>query len=227
MRTLFYVPIIHTSSDLGSLAKAVDRRGMVELGQEIWSEHLKIVDGFWNSILFYFMHINESGLKIYQYGMVAEGVIGQKIVEEGIRLGSKNYELIAMLLKQGAILIKTEDFNLVKEERDRLLTLTRAKSVSQKLIVFLKYRLVKSRLLNKRDKFIAQRISETLGDGERGVLFIGAFHNVKKFLSGNIQIKEIKDAQRIREYYRLLPFYHKHKERFKELSDYLISTVEA
>jgi hypothetical protein len=227
MRTLFYVPVIHTSSDLGSLAKDVAERGMVELGQEVWNEHLKTVEGFWNAILLYFMYIDELGLKIYQDGMVAEGEIGQKIVEEGTRLGSKNYELVARLLKQGAILMKTEDFNLVKEERDRLLTLTKAKSVTQKLIAFIKYKLVKNGLLNKRDRFIAQRINETLNDGERGVLFIGAFHNVKKFLSGDIQIKEIKDAQRVREYYRLLPFYHKHKEQSRELSRYLISKVEA
>jgi hypothetical protein len=227
MRTLFYVPIIHTSSDLGSLAKDVAKRGMMELGQEVWNEHLKTVEGFWNAILLYFMYIDELGLKIYQDGMVAEGEIGQKIVEEGTRLGSKNYELVARLLKQGAILMKTEDFNLVKEERDRLLTLTKAKSVTQKLIAFIKYKLVKNRLLNKRDRFIAQRINETLNDGERGVLFIGAFHNVKKFLPWDIQIKEIKDAQRVREYYRLLPFYHKHKEQSQELSRYLISKVEA
>ena len=227
MRTLLYVPIIHTSSDLGSLAKDVTERGIVELGQEVWNEHLKTVEGFWNAILLYFMYIDELGLKIYQDGMVAEGEIGQKIVEEGTRLGSKNYELVARLLKQGAILIKTEDFNLVKEERDRLLTLTKAKSVTQKLIAFIKYKLVKNRLLNKRDRFIAQRINETLNDGERGVLFIGAFHNVKNFLPGDIQIKEIKDAQRVREYYRLLPFYHKHKEQSQELSRYLISKVEA
>jgi hypothetical protein len=227
MRTLFYVPIIHTSSDLGSLAKDVVQRGIVELGQEVWNEHLKTVEGFWDAILLYFMYVDALGLKIYQDGMVAEGEIGQKIVEEGTRLGSKNYELVARLLKQGAILMKTEDFNLVKEERDRLLTLTKAKSVTQKLIAFIKYKLVKNGLLNKRDRFIAQRINETLNDGERGVLFIGAFHNVKKFLPGDIQIKEIKDAQRVREYYRLLPFYHKHKERSQELSRYLISKVEA
>jgi len=227
MRTLLYVPIIHTSSDLGSLAKDVTERGIVELGQEVWNEHLKTVEGFWNAILLYFMYIDELGLKIYQDGMVAEGEIGRKIVEAGTRLGSKNYELVARLLKQGAILIKTEDFNLVKEERDRLLTLTKAKSVTQKLIAFIKYRLVKNSLLNKRDRFIAQRINVTLNDGERGVLFIGAFHNVKNFLPGDIQIKEIKDAQRVREYYRLLPFYHKHKEQSQELGRYLISKVEA
>jgi hypothetical protein len=226
MRTLIFVPIIHTSADLGSLAKDVTKRGMADLGTEAWREHQKTVDGFWNTISHYFDSIDVSGMKVYQDGMVAEGEIGAKIVEEGLRLGSKNYELVARLLKQGAILVKTEDFNLVKEEHDRLLSITQAKSIVQKLTAFIKYKLVKNKLLNKRDKFIAQRINETLNDGERGVLLIGAFHNVKKWLAKDIQIKEIKDTRKIREYYRLLPFYGNHKERFEELSRYLTSKVE-
>lgn len=226
MRTLLYVPIIHTSADLGSLAKDVTKRGVADLGTEAWREHQKTVDGFWYALSLYFNYVDELGLKIYQDGMVAEGEMGSKIVEEGLRSGSKNYELVARLLKQGAILVKTEDFNLVKEERDRLLTITQAKSTTQKLTAFIKYKFIKNRLLRKRDRFIAQRINETLNDEERGVLLIGAFHNVKKWLAKDIQIKEIKDTRKIREYYSLLPFYGNHKERFEELSRYLISKVE-
>ena len=224
MRTLIYVPIIHTSADLGSLAKDVAKRGAADLGTEVWREHQKAVDGFWYALSLYFNYgVDEWKLKVYQDGMVAEGEIGAKIVEEGLRSGSKNYELVSRLLKQGAILVKTEDFNLVKEERDRLLTITQAKSTTQKLVAFIKYKFIKNRLLRKRDKFIAQRINETLDDGERGVLFVGAFHNVKKWLAKDIQIKEIKDTRKIREYYSLLPFYGNNKERFEELSRYLTS----
>ncbi len=223
MRTLIYVPVIHTSADLGSLAKDVTKRGIADLGEDVWEKHKAVVEKFWDVISDYFDSIDASGMKIYQDGMVAEGEIGAKIVEEGLRSGSKNYELVTRLLKQGAILVKTEDFNLVKEERDRLLTITQAKSTAQKIAAFIKYKFIKNRLLRKRDKFIAQRINETLETQERGVLFVGAFHNVKKWLAKDIQIKEIKDMRKIREYYRLLPFYDKHRERFEELSRYLIS----
>jgi hypothetical protein len=226
MRTLIYVPIIHTSADLGSLAKEVTKRGVADLGTEAWREHQKTVEGFWYALSLYFNYVDEFGLKIYQDGMVAEGEIGQKIVEEGMRLGSKNYELVARLLKQGAILVKTEDFKLVKEERDRLFTITEAKSITQKLIAFIKYKFIKNRLLDKRDKFIAQRINETLNDGERGVIFIGAFHNLKRWLPKDIQIKEIKDVKKVRKYHCLLPFYPKHKEQFEELGRYLMVKVE-
>ena len=157
--------------------------------------------------------------------MVAEGEVGQKIVEEGIKAGSKNYELVLWLLKRGAILVKTEDFNLVREERDRLLAITQAKSISQKIKEYIRYKLTKNKLLNKRDRFIAKRIDEDLNQGETGIIFIGAYHDIKKWLPKNIQIKEIKDADKVKEYQRLLPFYNKNKERFEELSRYLVSEI--
>jgi len=226
MRTLIYAPVIHTSADLGSLAKDVTKRGIADLGEDVWRQHQRTVEGFWDAISDYFISVDVSGMKVYQDGMVAEGDVGEKIVEEGVKSGSRNYELVARLLKRGAILVKTEDFNLVKEERDKLLKITQAKTKLEKLFGFIRYKLTKNTLLNKRDRFIAQRINETLNDGERGVLFVGAFHNVKKWLAKDIQIKEVKDMCKIREYYRLLPFYDKHRERFEELSRYLTSKAE-
>lgn len=226
MRTLLYVPIIHTSADLGSLAKDVTKRGIADLGEAFWKRHEKTVEGFWNAIIEYFDSIEVSSFKIYQDGMVAEGEVGQKIVEEGLKSGSKNYEVISRLLQKGAILVKTEEFSLVKEERDRLLTITQAKSITRKLAAFIKYKLVKNRLLNKRDEFIAKRIDETLNRGETGIIFIGAYHNIRKRLPEDIQIKEIKDVDKVREYQMLLPFYKKNKERFEELGRYLISKVD-
>ncbi len=157
--------------------------------------------------------------------MVADGEVGQEIVREGVKSGSKNYELVARLLQRGAILVKTEDFKLVKEERDRLLKITQAKTKLKKMLGFIRYRLTKDLLLNERDKFIAQRIDETLSQGEIGIIFIGAYHNIKKRLPEDIQIKEIKDTEKVKEYQRLLPFYHKHKERFEELAKYLVSPL--
>lgn len=225
MRILIYVPIIHTSADLGSLAKDVTKRGIADLGEDVWKEHQRTVEGLWDVISHYFDSIDVSGMKIYQDGMVADGEVGQKIVGEGIKSGSKNYEIISKLLQKGAILVKTEDFKLVKEERDRLLAMTQAKSITLKLIALIKYKLVKNRLLIKRDKFIAKRIDETLNQGETGIIFIGAYHNIKKWLPKDIQIKEIKDADKIREYQILLPFYNKNQERIEELGRYLVSGI--
>ncbi|MBI5050781.1 MAG: hypothetical protein HZC11_07925 [Nitrospirae bacterium] len=225
MRTLIYVPVIHTSADLGSLAGDVTKRGIADLGEEVWKEHIKTIEGFWDAISHYFNSIDVTDMKIYQDGMIVAGEMGRKIVEETAETGSRNHELLLSLLKRGAILVKTEVFKLVKEERDRLLAITQAKSIAQKIIAFIKYKLVKNRLLNKRDDFIAKRIDETLNNGETGLVFIGAYHNLKERLPNDIQIKEIKDIEKVREYQKLLPFYNKNKERFEKLGRYLISEI--
>ncbi|MEK6689720.1 MAG: hypothetical protein AABY78_00280, partial [Nitrospirota bacterium] len=100
------------------------------------------------------------------------------------------------------------------------------KSITQKIIAFIRYKLVKKRLLNKRDNYIAERIDETLNYGETGIIFIGAYHNIKEKLPKDIQITEIKDADKVREYQKLLPFCcNKNRERFEELGRYLISEI--
>lgn len=225
MRTLIYVPVIHTSADLGSMAKDISKRGIRDLGEEIWTKHRKTVEGFWDTISDYFDSIDVNGMKIYQDGMVAEDEVGKQIAEDTAKAGSKNYQLILKLLERGAVLMKTEDFKLVKQEYDRLLAITQAKSITQKIIAFIKYKLVKTVLLNKRDAFIAKRIDETLKPGEKAILFIGAFHKIKKRLLPNVQIKEVKDVEKVRTYQRLLLFHNKYRKRFDELGRYLVLEI--
>ena len=225
MKTLILVPVIHMSSDMGSLAKDLSKRGIADLGEELWKEHIKTVETFWDELSHYFDTIHVSGMKIYQDGMIAEGEVGQTIVQEGVKSGSKNYELVSKLLKRGAILVKTEDFKLVKKERDRLIAITQAKSLTKKLIAFMKYKVTKNILLNKRDKFIAGRVGETLKLVETGIIFIGAYHNIKERLPKDVRITEIKNTEKVREYQELIPFYDKNRERIEELGRYLISKI--
>ena len=123
-------------------------------------------------------------------------------------------------------MVKTEDFKLVKEERDRLVALTQARSLVQRFTAYIRYMLAKGRLLRKRDEFIAKRIDESLNQHEVGIIFIGAYHNIKKRLPGSIRVSEIKDSRKVKDYQMLLPFCQKHKERFDELGRYLISEVD-
>jgi hypothetical protein len=225
MRTLIYIPVIHTSADLGSIAKEVAKRGIRDLGQELWDKHRKTVEGFWDVVSDYFDSIDVKDMKIYQDGMVAEDEVGKKIAEDTAKAGSKNYQLILKLLDRGAVLVKTEDFKLVKKEYDRLLAITQAKSITKKIIAFIKYKLVKVILLNRRDNFIANRIEQTLKAEEKAILFIGAFHNIKKRLPLDIRIKEVKDAAKVKRYQKLLPFYNKNGKQFDELGKYLVSDV--
>jgi hypothetical protein len=224
MRKLIYVPVIHASADLGSVAKEATRRGIAGLGKDFWEEHRKTVDGFWDAISHYFDLIDVAGMKIYQDGMVADGEVAEKLVEQGVKTGSKNYELVARLLKRGAVLVKTEEIILVKQELDRLLAITQAKSLLKKLMAFIRYKLIKNRLLKRRDEFIAKRIDETLDHGEQGIIFVGAFHDIKRKLPKSVQIVEVKRTEKVREYQKLLPSCQKNRERFEELRKYLRSS---
>jgi hypothetical protein len=224
MRKLIYVPVIHASADLGSVAKEATRRGIAGLGKDFWEEHRKTVDGFWDAISHYFDLIDVAGMKIYQDGMVADGEVAEKLVEQGVKTGSKNYELVARLLKRGAVLVKTEEIKLVKQELDRLLAITQAKSLLKKLMAFIRYKLIKNRLLKRRDEFIAKRIDETLDHGEQGIIFVGAFHDIKRKLPKSVQIVEVKRTEKVREYQKLLPSCQKNRERFEELRKYLRSS---
>ena len=225
MRTLFYVPIIHTSADLGSLAPAVNRRGIAGLGEDLWTQHRLTVEGFWRVIATWCDSVNVAGMKLYQDGMITDGEVGQKIVEAGVKAGSQNYELVDRLLRRGAILVKTEDFALVKQERDRLLAMTQTKSTTLKLIAFMKYQFVKNRLLAQRDRFIAGQIAQTLPENQTGILFVGAYHVIRPNMPADIQVREVKDIQKVSAYQKLLPFYRTHKERFDELGRYLIAPI--
>lgn len=225
MRTLLYVPVIHMAADLGTLAPDVAKRGIAGLGEEVWEKHVETVEEFWNSLVRYFDRLEVSNFKIYQDGLVANGDMGQKIVEEGLKSGSKNYEIISKLIQRGAVLVKTEDFALVAKEREHLIELTGARTRMEKLNAYLKYKLSKNHLLKKRDRFIADRINETLNQGETGILFIGAYHDIIPMLDKDIRVKEIKEIQKIRDYQKAF-LYRKDKKRFEALADYLISPID-
>ncbi|MEW6456330.1 MAG: hypothetical protein AB1410_06430 [Acidobacteriota bacterium] len=224
-RKLLYIPIIHMSADLGTLSHEIDKKGIERVGKKLWERHKEVISGFWNSVVTYLKSLDVKGFKIYQDGMIADGEVGMRIVKEGIKGGSKNYEIIAELLKGGAILVKTEDFALVKMEHDKIKKLAQSKSIMDKFTAYLDYRVTKNSLLNERDKFIAMRIDRTLNHGETGILFLGAYHNIIAKLPKDIHIIQLKDQNKIKEYQRLFLHWKKDEKRFEELANYLTSCV--
>jgi len=225
MRELIYVPVIHMSADLGSVAKHLDNRGVANLGEQFWRKHTETISGFWDSVANYFSGLPVENAKIYQDALVIGGDVGLRIIEEGAKAGSKNYELIADLVKGSAILVRTEDLTLVREERDRIVKLTNASTLTEKLIAYLKYRLTRNKLLKKRDNYIAKRIDETLNHDETGIIFMGAYHDIVPKLAKDIEVTEVKDVKKIRDYQRLLLRIRKKKEGLEDLAKYLVSPV--
>ncbi len=225
MRRLIYVPIIHISADLGNIASEVNKRGKSLIGDKDWKRHKEVILGFWDSIDGYFDSLNVKILKIYQDGLVANGIVGLKIVADGVKKGSKNYEIVSRLIKCGAQLVKTESFPAVKKEYDYLIQITKAKKSIKKIIAALNYRFHKKILLKKRDEFIAETIDNTLKQDETGVLFLGAHHEIIPRLPEDIEIIEIKKRERINEYQKSL-LTKKNKDKLNQLAHYLISPIQ-
>jgi len=225
MRKLIYVPIIHISADFGEIASEVNKRGLLSFGKEEWKRHKEAVLGFWDSIAHYFDSLEAKDIKIYQDGLVAGGDVGEKIVSDGVKKGSKNYEIVSKLISRGAHLEKTENFLLVKKEYDYILKLAMARKVIKKVIAALNYRFHKKKLLRERDEFIAKTIESTLGQGETGILFLGAQHEILSKLPEDIEILRLINRERINEYRKKFLF-KKDKEKLDQLAEYLASPIE-
>ena len=224
MRRLIYIPIIHMEADLGSIAPSVDQRSRGIVGEERWEKHKKTVADFWDAIAVYLDSVEAKGLNIYQDGLVANGELGMKIVQTGANMGSKNHEILLKLINRGAELVRTEDIRLVREEYERLINLAQSKSVINKALAYLQYKMRKARLTKERDKAIAERIDETLPDEQTGILFLGAYHDVLPFLAKGIAVKEVKEQEKVRAYFNEL-IGGRDEARFEELSRYLVSPV--
>lgn len=200
------MPIIHSYADMGSLAKELNRESASVVGEENWHKHIDLVNDYWNEIASYFENFDfhDKIIKIYQDGMFVDGEAALNIINEGINSGSKNSEIVSKLIRRGAILIKTEDFKMVKNEYDGFQSILKSKSNIQKIFSLLRYKILKGFYLLSRDKFISGRIAETLNQNETGILFIGAYHNIIKRLPKDVTVIQLKEIAKVRKYQKAL-----------------------
>jgi len=222
-RRLFYVPIIHTSTDLGSVASQVEEKGRAMSGEEAWNEHKWTVVGLWEAIARYFDGLDVSGYQIYQDGLAADGMLGMRIVEDVASKGSPNYQLIKRLVERGARIVKTEDVSIVLREVEGIKEIANARTLAGKSWAVLKYELVKRKLLEERDRHIVRTINTTLE--QNGILFIGAFHNIIPRLAEDIVVEEVKASEKVAEYQKSF-FLRQKQVRTKELAAYLVAAIE-
>lgn len=197
MRRLVFVPILHSEADFGHLSKEIVDRYKMIFGEEKWEKRQRMISSFWKKISDNFANKDVLGLRIYQDGLVVGGELGKEIVWKAAEAGSLNYKLIKHLITRGAIIEKTEDRELVKKERDYIVKMITSKSPFTRLINKLRYILAKDKLLERRDRFIANQINRTLKEGETGILFLGARHNVLPKLSKDIVVKKLLEKEEI------------------------------
>lgn len=225
MRRLLLVPIIHDEADMGSLGAALARRSAELSGESRWALHKRTVGQFWASIETFLLSLDPDTLKVYQDGLAAGGEMGLRIVQEAARRGSRNYQTVLKLLSQGAEIRKTEDAQLLLDERQSILNSLRQESSQEGQPGIPSRTAPADQLLEQRDKFIARTIGETLKAGELGVLFIGAHHNVQPHLQVDITVVAVKDRRQVSDYLSEL-FQGRDDARLQELATYLASPVD-
>ena len=123
-------------------------------------------------------------LRIYQDGLPVCGREAE-IVMELAGAGSPNHELLRNLIEKGATVMGTESPDFLVEEYQLIMH----SQPGPRLQAGAGKKAVLGRsLLEKRDKYIADRINRTLGPGEVGVIFIGMLHSVQKYLAPDIEV---------------------------------------
>lgn len=223
-RTLIYIPVIHTDPDLGSLAADVEEKASALLGER-WAAHKRIVGQYWQEILKYFEKKEVRGVKVFQDGLPAGAKTAQAIVNKLAKTGSPNYRLLKKLISQGAILLQTEDPALLKQEYKLTKDLVAKKNLLLAIFSFFNYKLKKDKLLKARDKFIAKQINQGLEEGETGICFLGAYHQVLPKLAKDIKVILFKDPVKVREYYQCLSKGAR-EEKINSLAQYLTEPVK-
>jgi hypothetical protein len=185
-RRLVYIPIIHTAADMGSLGASIRGRKLSTLGRQGLSQQASVVDKMWEKIesVAASLPLAQGTVRVYQDGLPVCGH-EREIVEELAGAGSRNHRLLLALAARGAALMGTESPELLVEEY-QLTSAAFASGANLKREV--RQRELRDSLLEKRDRFIAQRINATLSAGESGILFLGMLHQAAKYLDSDIDV---------------------------------------
>ncbi|NPV63361.1 MAG: hypothetical protein HPY61_12185 [Methanotrichaceae archaeon] len=191
MRKLIVIRIVHTPSDMGSMQESLVREGVSKMGRQRWEENQRRIERFWSDVE---QEVTAQGLdmekvRIYQDGLPCAGDLGKRIVEETAAKGSRNYGIIKNLMDRGATIEATESPDLLRREYGYIKAIVDAKSDSDRQKAAAEYDAASAGLLAERDAFIAHSIDSTLKEGETGLLFIGASHNVVSRLARDIDVK--------------------------------------
>ncbi len=191
MRKLIVIRIVHAPSDMGSMKDGLEKEGIAKLGRQRWEENQRKIANFWDEVErdVEALGIDTEKLRIYQDGLPCAGALGERIVRETAERGSRNYQIIRRLMDRGAKIEATESPELLRKEYDYIKAFLEAKTGAEREEALKRYDQAKDKLMEDRDAFIAQSINSTLKDGETGLLFIGASHNVIPKIAKDIDVK--------------------------------------
>ncbi len=194
-RRLIRIPIVHNPSDLGSLSEPVRELYRRRFGQGAWRKRVESVGALWETIRGQLegLELDYPRVRLYQDALPRCGREAE-IVRELAEAGSENHRLIAALMEKGARLMGTESPELLVHEY-RLARNTMGALQDAADPQAARRQEERSReLLERRDRYIAQRIADTLRPGETGLLFVGLLHAVGEYLPEDLEVRDLLDS---------------------------------
>ncbi len=188
VKRLLHIPVVHTQADLGSLAESVRAQYLRRTGPEGWERRQRAVEKLWHDIrqAVAALRLDYRRVRIYQDGLPVCGK-EEDIVQELAGAGSLNHQLLLDLAGQGAVLMGTEDPQLLLREYQ----LQRRRAGVAAAGGDAPAPGEAAELLALRDDFIARRIEATLQEGETGLLFLGAAHRLGAFGVPGIEVEAL------------------------------------
>lgn len=196
-RRLVLIPIIHTQVDQGSMSESIRRLYVRQQGQRKWDQHVRAIEKKWCQIEASIeeLNLNYSDVRLYQDGLPVCGHEAA-IVDELAQAGSRNHRLLLNLVEKGARLTGTESPELLLEEYELARHVLVSLESRQGRAAACSQRERSKGILERRDRFIARRIDETLGSTETGLLFLGLLHSLEGYLPPDISVRRIESVLR-------------------------------
>ncbi len=194
VRKLVYVPILHTSHDMGTLAGSMKETFVRKFGPKKWEGHVKAIDEMWTGIgeKIRRLDLPWDRVKVYQDGLPVCAK-EREIVADLAKTGSPNHRLVQGLLHRGATLVGTEDPQLLVKEYQHYKRIMTSKNHAERERLIHQFEREEKDLMMKRDQFIRNRIETTLKGDEIGILFMGLLHRVDEQLPSDIEVSYLID----------------------------------
>jgi len=202
LRRLIYVPVVHSAMEV--YGKAVS--------EEIKNLSLN-TDPLWDLIEKELEELNLDYSKVHLYQDSLPDLSDAQLIYDGVLQlaedGSRNFQVLLKLFRKGGTLEGTESAGIWEKffriERNLRPMISEPRLVWElrKIMVICQYKFsgeipfsvgnsyesVMEYFVDLRDRYIGKKISQTLRDGETGILFIGARHSANKYLADDIEVK--------------------------------------
>ena len=189
MRTLIYVPIVRTQADVTTFAEVLRRRAVEKPSPQEREQSIQTIDQVWAVLREEIAKLNlpHSGLRVYQDGLPYNEREVQMVIDLA-RTGSPNHQFLLSLIEAGATLVGTESPELLLEDCQLVQQTLDAQNRGESEEVRARQQFWRYALLERRDRYIGQRINDTLLPDETGILFLDMFHSIGKHLQRDIRV---------------------------------------